>query len=363
MRDLNIPEIEDPDRFFPDPVLVKKPHYEKVDGGAIFHHKGQQERIHPVCADILRGLEAGLGFHAIVAQCDHYPKENLVSDRAIAKIAKKYLWKLHKLGYVHYDLEEPPAVFHGRYERVKELGRGGLGIAHLCKDLETGRDVVVKHPWGMKSKIASGQTAIAIEIHLMQTIEHPSVPALYDSFAVRGLLHMVREFVDGRKLSAIYGPRSTATRDERIQHARQVVEVLALIHDAGWLFFDPSPDNFFVATDGRLMATDLGGCKPHDNGRIDAKGPRGTAGYVAPELRRKKDCHASLRSDIYSIGCLYYYMTTGHRPSRTWRHTEIKASIEAEVEDPRDRKIIDRLTRDDPDERPPTMHAVLDLLW
>lgn len=367
-----VPGLRDPGRYFPDPVFLHAPEHRPVDDPASDRWEvkradnGRWETVHPICIDIIRGLERGLGFDAMVSSLPHYPAENLTNKATKKRVARKYVWKLHRLGHVRLDLDEPPGRFHGRYTRVKELGRGGLGIAHLCTDdAEGGREVVVKHPWGVKARIMSGQKAVAMEIQVLQETDHPSYPELHDHFTdEHGLLHMVRTFVDGTKLSRAAYDRLD-DRPWRLDMARQVADALGHLHDRGYLFFDPSPDNFFVLDDGRVVVSDVGGARAHHEGRIKVKGPRGTAGYVAPDMRAGGEDGvrwASVASDVYSFGALYYHLTVGRRAKRLWRHGELVADLKARGVDARDLEIVDRCCRDAPEARPADMGAVRDLL-
>ncbi len=367
MRQLTVPAIEDPERFFPDPVLVRSPKVERLsDGYGRFWREDRDgwERIHPICLDIIAGLEKGLGWEALVADLPEYPSEN-IRRKAAEKLARQYCWKLHRLGYVRIDLEAPPAVFHGRYRFVKELGRGGLGVANLCEDLQDGdRLVVVKHPWGIKTDITKGQKALAIEIELQSELRHPAIPRIVDHFEVRGLLHLVRDYVDGRKLGSLTGPL-VKDRPRRVRIVRQVAEALHYIHQAGYLFFDPSPENFFLTGDDKVMLTDLGGAKHHTDRKVRVTGPRGTPGYVAPELRlatKTRPQLATVRSDAWAFGCLYYALTLGRRPRRLWKQNEIVASLDERPIPEQDRLLIATCCQDDPDARPASFADILPML-
>ncbi|MBW3584087.1 MAG: protein kinase [Euryarchaeota archaeon] len=360
MRELNIPKIEDPRRFFPDPVLVKSPTIRILeDGYGEFHHpeRDKWERVHPICLEIIAALEKGLPFNELVKSLSPYPAQNINRQNAV-KLARKYCWKLHNLGYVRIDVEGPPAAFADRYVRIQELGRGGLGIAHLCHDREDDdHPVVVKHPWGIKSGIDSGQKAIAHEIHLIKTLDHPAVPVYHDHFEVRGLLHLVREFFDGDRLTTAASKRRH-DRPWRLDVARQIADVLGHIHDAGYLFYDPSPDNFFLRPDGSLVVSDLGSARAFDGDRVKVRGPRGSPGYIAPEMRSNENVHdrwASRRSDVYSLGAVYLYLTTGQRIGRTGGFREALALMDQRGVEGHDRDIITTLMADDPMDRPADM--------
>lgn len=363
MRDLNIPPIENPERFFPDPTMVRPLEYRMLDDGTaeLFHPVAKKWRpLHPIFVHVMQGLEAGLSFDAMVAKLPLYPELHIGAKQA-AKLARKFCWSLSEVGSVTFDLEPAPDLFHGRYRRIKELGRGGLGVAHLCEDLQQDNmQVVVKHPWGIKSPIESGQKALAVEIAVMQDVQHPSIPTLHDHFAVRGLLHMVRDFVDGTALGSRTVRAQMQDPERRNELMSQVCGSLHAIHEAGYLFFDPSPDNFYLV-DGQVVTTDLGGCRAHVGGRCKVRGARGTPGYIAREMRDSKHPQArwaSIQSDIWSVGCVFYHYIVGRRPKRAWYHDEIMASMDELDVRPEDRDIVDVCTHDDPHERPESMAAL-----
>lgn len=373
MRDLNVPEIEDPDRYFPDPVLVERPKARWLDDGRgeiWIDDKETWRTVHPVCMDILDGLEQTDTFDDLVESIPDHPDIRVEKRKAKVKVARKFVWTLAKRDWVRLDLPEPPEIFDGRYRRLRELGRGGLGIVHLCEDLEEdGRELVVKHPWGVKNHITGGQKSLAREVRAMRIFgEHAGIPELYETFTREGLLHAVREFVDGETLSRL-SRRGTLADDEELRFdvTRQIAGILHVLHQEGALFSDISPGNFMLREDGQVVAMDVGAVVFGEDGEPRVEGRRGTGGYCAPELtgRWEEDEHwymGTPRSEVYALGRTYYYFVTGERPSRSWLHADLETDLRERGVDEVDRRVILACCQDDPMDRPQSMPEMIELL-
>lgn len=362
MRDVTVPEIEQPERFFPDPVLVRAPKVRRLDDGYgefWLEGKGEWERIHPICIAVLEGLERGDPFETIAERIPDQPGFRRPQLRAVARL---YLWKLSKLGHVRFDLEPPPDVFHDRYRRVKELGRGGLGVAHLCEDTRTGRKVVIKHSWGVIQDVARGQRAIANEARVLAAFDHPGIPRVHDLFEVRGLLHLVRDYADGKDLWERYHRVGIPDRARRRDVLRQVADAIAHMHERGYLFFDARPANYVEDPEGRVHAIDVGNVAPHEHGVATVRGARGSPGYTAPELLVGGTGgwrQATPRADVFGVGRVIWFLATGRTPGRRWREEQFAAALAESSMDEDEKALALECCRDDPAQRPADLREVI----
>ncbi len=368
MRNLTVPTITDSKRFFPKPELLTPLERRWLEDGYGEIWNPEQEAweyAHPICLHVLDALENGLDLDQMAEAFPTFDNPP-ITRTAAKKLARKYIWQLVRRGHVHLELEQPPDVFNGRYRRVRELGRGGLGIASLCEDMhEDNRLVVVKHPWGVLNNIKSGQECLAMEIDVLSRCDHPALPRLYDSFVRDGLLHMVRDFVDGEPVLKTYKGKGIKDRAERLDVARQAASGVHHLHERGFLLLDAGPANYMRLADGRIMITDVGACEPFDGNVALVQGMRSAPGYTPPEMRAPQEDgfrHLDLRSDVHVFGLFYYFLCTGDRPKRTWRAADLKQDLEARGLAVEDRAIIEACTPDNMDERPANMMEVLELL-
>lgn len=363
MRDLKVPTVEDRDRFFPPPRLVRAPKWRPLpDGFGEFwrEDRGEWERIHPMCIACIEGLETGLPFDETVRRA-HAVSPGFGAGQVHA-LLRKYVWKLATLGHVAFDLEPPPDVFDGRFRRVRELGRGGLGVAHLCEDLERpGAEVVVKHPWGVVQDIERGQKAIAIEAATMGAFDHRGIVRFHGTFEDRGLLHLVREYVEGEDLFEHCRRNGVPDRPRRLDLGRQVAEAVGHMHERGFLFFDMRPSNYVVdARADRVVIVDIGNCGPHEGGRATLAGTKGSPGFTSPEVLREG--WASVRSDVFGFGRLWYFLSTNKNPRRRFDEAGLKAKLEELGLPEEDRRIIETCSADRPEDRPASMQDVIGML-
>lgn len=368
MRDLNVPEIEDPERYFPEPKLVREPDFRDLPDGTveILLPGGKRQRIHALYRDIAEGLAEGIPYRELEQRLPRYPKDGITTRRLVRKFARRCVWHLHQHGFLALPLDEPPRVFKGRYEREKELGRGGLGIVHLCRDTEEGgRLVVVKHPWGVKNSIRSGQKALGREIVALSELEHPGIPPLLDHFVRDDLLHLVRPFVDGRTLSHLH-PRGIKDPSTRLDILTQIADILGAMHDQGALCLDIAPGNFMVEAGGRVLLTDLGTVSfMDDEGGLDLGAARGSPGYTSPEVRtakKRRPGRATPRSEVFSFGRLAYWTATGRRPRRHWSADELLEGMAEHGVEEDEARVIARLSADAPEDRPASMAEAAALL-
>ncbi len=368
MRDLSVPPITRPERFFPQPELVQPLERRWLpDGyGEVWNPEaGEWEYSHPICLHVLDALEKGLNLDEMAQEFPAFDNPPIARG-AVKALARKYIWRLVRRGDVRMDLEELPEVFHGRYRRVRELGRGGLGIASLCEDQDAdGRLVVVKRPWGVLNPIESGQRSLAVEIDALSRCDHPAIPTLYDSFQADGLLHMVREFVDGDSVVNLYKGTGLSDPADRLDVARQAAAGVHHLHTRDLLLLDAGPSNYMRRSDGRVLITDLGACEPLVDGEAAVRGMRSAPGYTPAEMRAPGPDglrHLTRAADVDVFGRFLYFLVTGARPSRSWYAAELSADLEARGVAGPERRIIEACTRDDPARRPQDMLKVLEML-
>ena len=199
-----------------------------------------------------------------------------------------------------------------RYEIVKELGRGGQAAVYAARDTELGRSVALKVLLP-GSRSAEAAERLAREAKAAAKLVHPGIVSVYDVGEFRGRQYLAMELVEGRTLS------ETVSLDG--MDAREAARILAAVADAvhcahaqGIVHRDIKPSNILLDPDGTPKLTDFGFALDEEaHSRLTHTGElTGTPSYMSPEQARGADLDA--RSDVYSLGAVFYEMLTGRPP-------------------------------------------------
>jgi hypothetical protein len=274
-------------------------------------------------------------------------------EKAVLRVRRLVL-HLWRIGYLDLPVDAPPAVFDGRYRLVKELGRGGVGVAYLCRDERSGEEVVVKRAWDFLAPYSVTEDAMRKEADVMSRFDHPGIARMSATFHADGHLHLVREFVRGDDLLRVR-ERGPIGVEERRAIVAGIAGILAHIHDRGFLLIDLRPPNFVIdpAVGPRLL--DVGACRALRDGAAAFTKRIGSPGFVSPEM--EQDRVVTIRSDVWGLGRLLYFLGVGALPESRWTADELAARAP-----PEDRVQLLRLSADDPGERPATMRDAAALL-
>lgn len=210
---------------------------------------------------------------------------------------------------------QPGTVIAGRYEVVKCLGAGSMGMVYACRHRELGGHVVavkVLYPEVARDRVAAQR--FKNEIFASYGVSHPHVVRAYEYLRDGDLIAYTMEFVGGGDLA---GKVSDAPNGLPIvEIVRLLLEMCAgvqAIHDAGIVHRDLKPENILLTPEGSVRIADFGIARTGYGPKLtETGGVVGTLDYVSPEYL--VNSQIDFRSDIYALGVLAYEMVTGDLP-------------------------------------------------
>ncbi len=252
-----------------------------------------------------------------------------------------------------------PGQTLGRYQVLREIGRGGFGVVYEARDAELGRLVAVKT---VRARRNDPQQVARLrqEAEAAAQLNHPSIVTLHDAGLSDGTAFLVMERLHGETLEArlLRGPLPPR---EAVRIAAEVARGLAHAHAAGVLHRDLKPANVLLTTDGGVKILDFGLSRLFGSGSGEAGG---TPGYMAPEQWRGEADDE--RTDLFALGVMLHQMLAGRLPYevREGRSTALDPGPPPPLDGlPRQvRPFLDRALSRDPAERPRNARAALEAL-
>jgi serine/threonine-protein kinase len=244
---------------------------------------------------------------------------------------------------------EPSSVLNSRYEIVRRIGGGGMGAVYLAKDRNLGdapravKEMVEAHLDPTQHEKAIGD--FKRESLLLTSLEHPSIPTIYDYFYDEplGRFYLVMKFISGGDLASRLRTAPGGRIDEKTvaDWGMQAADVLEYLHSRPKpiIYRDLKPANLMIdGNSGRVMLIDFGiarWVKQEEKGVTAV----GTMGYAPPELFGGR---VEPRSDVYSLGATLFHLLTGSDPQdnpllifdfqKNPRPRQISPSISGEME-------------------------------
>jgi eukaryotic-like serine/threonine-protein kinase len=211
-------------------------------------------------------------------------------------------------------LEAGDTLDHYRLDAT--VARGGMATLFRATDLRDGRLVAIKVPHAEMEADPVLAERFRREQEIGQELDHPGVVKTFDG-KERSRLYMVIEWVDGRLLRAILNEERQLPIERATNLTLQILDALDTMHKHGVVHRDLKPENIMVDDQDRIKLIDFGIAMKEDARRItfvDMSATLGTPDYISPE--QVKGQRGDQRSDIYSLGVMFYEMLTGEVPFR-----------------------------------------------
>ena len=252
------------------------------------------------------------------------------------------------------------------YRFLQTIARSPKSEVHVALSVELGHNVAIKvlRTGPLSSLEAGEEERFERERELLMRIKHPAIVDVYDWGHGEDFRYIVTEYFPGGSLELRI--RNLMTAKDSVDIFLQIAAALQVVHAANLCHRDLKPANVMMRPDGRIVLIDFGLAKHLGTSHTSAGEVRGSPYYISPE--QAEGAQVDQRSDIYSLGIMFYEMLTGQRP---FKGTSVIGIIQSHRNDPipvlpdslsRFQRLIDRLLAKEPAERFPWFAAAVDEL-
>ena len=248
-------------------------------------------------------------------------------------------------------------VLDGKYEILKEIGRGGMSIVYLARDNRLNKQWAVKEMKNDGTKTRETLLkGLEREANILKDVDHPVLPRIVDIINSRGTIYVVMDFIEGTNISEILKEKGAQPQEKVIEWGRQLASALDYLHSMNppIIYRDMKPSNVMLKPEGGVKLIDFGTAKEYTIENNADTTALGTRGYAAPEqfgdAQGRGIYNTDARTDIYNLGATMYHMVTGKnpceppyemKPIRQW-NPALSTGLE---------KIILKCTQPDPNDR------------
>jgi eukaryotic-like serine/threonine-protein kinase len=234
---------------------------------------------------------------------------------------------------------EPGRVLGHRYEILQMLGEGGMGTVYKARDREVDRLIALKVIRPELAQNADALHRFKQELVLARQVTHRNVIRIFDLGEADGMKFITMEYIEGRDLKSIIREKGKFTPKEAEQIVVQVCKALEVSHAEGVIHRDLKPQNIMLDEHGKVSVMDFGIARSMEvgGGMTQTGALVGTPEYMSPE--QAKGQHLDARSDLFSLGIIFYELLTGFSPYKAdtamatlWKRTHEAARPPVELE-------------------------------
>lgn len=233
-------------------------------------------------------------------------------------------------------MTERGTVIDGKYEILKEIGRGGMSIVYLAMDKRLNKQ------WAIKEirKKGSGKNdeivvnSLLAEANMMKKLDHPALPRIVDIIDNGITIYVVMDYIEGESLDKILNEYGAQSEELVIGWAKQLCDAFSYLHSQKppIIYRDMKPANVMLKPEGNIKIIDFGIAREYKEQSLADTTVLGTKGYAPPE---QYSGQTDARSDIFALGMTMHHLLTGvdprsgeaYAPVRQW-NPELSEGIE-----------------------------------
>lgn len=233
-------------------------------------------------------------------------------------------------------MTEIGTVIDGKYEILKEIGRGGMSIVYLAMDKRLNKQWAVKE---IRKKGSGKNDEIVVnsllaEANMMKKLDHPALPRIVDIIDNGITIYVVMDYIEGESLDKILNEYGAQPEDMVVGWAKQLCDALSYLHSQkpSIIYRDMKPANVMLKPEGNIKIIDFGIAREYKEQNLADTTVLGTKGYAPPE---QYSGQTDPRSDIFALGMTMHHLLTGvdprngepYAPVRQW-NLELSEGIE-----------------------------------
>lgn len=209
-------------------------------------------------------------------------------------------------------------IIDGKYEILREVGRGGMSVVYLAMDKRLNKQWAIKEFRKDKDDVSKqvALKALLDEANLMKKLDHPTLPRIVDIIDNHQTVYVIMDYIEGESLNKVLDAYGAQPQEAVIEWAKQLSDVLDYLHTQNppVIYRDMKPANIMLKPDGTVRLIDFGIAREYKEGKAGDTEAIGTRGYAAPEQFGGKG-QTDARTDIYSLGVTLYHLVTGKNPA------------------------------------------------
>lgn len=234
-------------------------------------------------------------------------------------------------------MTEIGTVIDGKYEVLREIGRGGMSVVYLAMDTHLNKQWAVKEV----RKEFSGEkdemvvNSLLAEANMMKRLDHPALPRIVDIIDNGITIYIVMDYIEGESLDKILNEFGAQPEELVINWAKQLCDALSYLHSQKppIIYRDMKPANVMLKPEGNIKIIDFGIAREYKEQNLADTTVLGTKGYAPPE---QYSGQTDPRSDIFALGMTMHHLLTGvdprgkdvsYAPVRMW-NPELSEGIE-----------------------------------
>jgi predicted Ser/Thr protein kinase len=198
----------------------------------------------------------------------------------------------------------------GHYSLERELGRGGMGVVYLARDVALDRDVAIKLLPPIFAAQPTLRERFLREARTAARLSHPHIVPIHSVAERKGFVYFVMAYVPGRTLGQLVQEEGPLRPNQVARVLREVAWALGHAHAQGVVHRDVKPDNILIEeSSGRALVSDFGIAQVAAEEGISGGHRAGTRGFMSPEQVAGEELDG--RSDLYALGLVGIYAATG----------------------------------------------------